>query len=269
MEHVHAIVTSLMGQPQSDVYHFRPLVAQPFVGRTGYVDGGNACIIQTPWYCVHFIRAALCVLEGVRFISVQRFAFFLVAKSAQAGSILTVYGAPSFFSVSASCTASCLDAGNVVRDLFEEALLQRADASFRFVVRDGLLPTVDVPCPVIALAKTSGLIPSSLATHPGMWSVEIAPGDYVVRLHAAAYTPCRAQGAPLFSELAFLSRDLVFPGYPSGLVLTDRFARVTNEEHDYLLCLFESASGPAWASIRAGIRLGNAHDVLDNVSTLK
>ena len=52
------------------------------------------------------------------------------------------------------------------------------------------------------------------------------------------------------SNLAFNSKDAVFPGYPYGLILVDRFARVSNEERDYFLTKMEIKAGKSWNSLK-------------------
>ncbi len=62
------------------------------------------------------------------------------------------------------------------------------------------------------------------------------------------------------------SRDPVFLGYPYGLIEADRFARVSNQEKEYLLMKFISTAGSDWKTIQSFTRSKDAHSVLDNIS---
>lgn len=57
--------------------------------------------------------------------------------------------------------------------------------------------------------------------------------------------------------------DASFPGYPYGLILADKFARVSTDEKSYLLMLFQARAGKQWAVIENHINATNAHGMLD------
>jgi len=69
----------------------------------------------------------------------------------------------------------------------------------------------------------------------------------------------------LLSLLKNNSNDPVFLGYPYGLVEADRFARVSNEEKEFLRTMIISKIGKDWSKIRKYINTLNAHDILDNI----
>lgn len=271
MEHITQIITALRT-------HFRELgessfhsfLSSSFSGLSGYCDGGNTCIINTPWYAVHFIRGAFCRMKGSSLHSMKKWEFFVLAERKGEGCVITTFGAPTFFYPSPHLDTSCALAGDNVRASFEEAIIfSLREDNFSFLIKDGLLNGMTAPYPLIGVAKTSDHVPFSL--HPGIWFCEQGENMFLVRLHAEAYTPFRIQlsgGMPqeVFGPLAFLSRDLVFPGYPLGLIYADRFARVAHEERDYISCLFEATAGEEWKQLRAGMRYKNAHSVLDAIS---
>ena len=62
------------------------------------------------------------------------------------------------------------------------------------------------------------------------------------------------------------SKDPVFLGYPYGLIEADKFARVSNQEKQYLLIRFMTKSGDNWKKISAYLNTVNAHSILDNLS---
>jgi hypothetical protein len=62
------------------------------------------------------------------------------------------------------------------------------------------------------------------------------------------------------------SNDAVFPGYPYGLILADKLARISNKERDYLLTMFQIKSGREWSKIKEHLNALDAHAILDNIS---
>ncbi len=251
-------------KPVKHIFHFFEPAA--FNGISGYIDGGNSCIIKTPWYCVHLVRGACCLLKGTVLSSFNRWEFFLVAKNSKHGSTLKTYGAPDFFQIPDKLDVSCADTGNKVRELFEKAIITWSkELCLEFMVVDGLHDCAQMPFPVIGLAKTTEQADMALLQQPGIWWTE--HNGTFCRLNANAHTILRYEGNnALLPQIAYLSRDLVFPGYPYGLIVVDRFARVSNEERDYLLYMFESMAGKEWLSIRDGMRLLNAHNILDSIA---
>lgn len=61
------------------------------------------------------------------------------------------------------------------------------------------------------------------------------------------------------------SNDAVFPGYPYGLILADKIARVSNEERDYLLTKIKAKFGENWKTIEKSLNVLNGHSVLDKI----
>ena len=69
----------------------------------------------------------------------------------------------------------------------------------------------------------------------------------------------------IVSELAENSRDLTFPGYPYGLILTDKLARVSERETGLIKARLTAAAGNKWNEIKAHLAAGNAHEILDSM----
>ena len=73
----------------------------------------------------------------------------------------------------------------------------------------------------------------------------------------------------LFKVLSMLkkqSNDLVFPGYPYGLIEADKFARISEREKEYLFTRFKAIIGQTWETIEKDLNSLNSHDKLDNIS---
>lgn len=69
----------------------------------------------------------------------------------------------------------------------------------------------------------------------------------------------------LLSLLSENASDPVFLGYPYGLVIADKLARVSNQEREYLLTMLMSSSGEKWKDIKKQCNSVNAHSILDNI----
>ena len=66
----------------------------------------------------------------------------------------------------------------------------------------------------------------------------------------------------VLSAFAETANDLTFPGYPYGFILVDRFARVSNNEAEYLKA---KAMVTQERKFQAGINAVNAHEILDRM----
>jgi hypothetical protein len=69
----------------------------------------------------------------------------------------------------------------------------------------------------------------------------------------------------MISILSKNSNDAVFPGYPYGLILADKLARISNKERDYLLTMFQTKAGKEWSKIKEHLNVLDAHDILDSI----
>ncbi len=68
------------------------------------------------------------------------------------------------------------------------------------------------------------------------------------------------------SLLAANSTDPVFLGYPYGMIDADRFARVSNEEAEYMKVKIVSKAGKQSSKILDSLKSVDAHSILDNIS---
>jgi len=69
----------------------------------------------------------------------------------------------------------------------------------------------------------------------------------------------------IFSNLAFISNDAVFLGYPYGLIEADKIARVSNREKEILRVEFAARAGKKWADFEEMEKSLNAHKILDSI----
>jgi len=140
---------------------------------------------------------------------------------------------------------------------------------------------------VIGLAKTSRLMTESgssamdaLKQHSpgGCWRYSATTKKetmttHFVRLHDQSKHVFRIE-VPSFclndidnilAQLKQNSTDPIFLGYPYGLIATDRFARVSNREQQYLKMALQSVAGQDYKELAQSLQAINAHEILDNV----
>ena len=67
------------------------------------------------------------------------------------------------------------------------------------------------------------------------------------------------------AELKENARELTFPGYPYGLILVDKLARVSEQETGYLKAKMFAAAGNKWSDLRKDLAALDAHEILDNM----
>jgi len=70
----------------------------------------------------------------------------------------------------------------------------------------------------------------------------------------------------ILSTIKNNSKDPVFLGYPYGLIEADQFARVTNNEKDYIKTMFLTKVGKDNKKIAHYLNTLNTHNILDSIS---
>ena len=135
---------------------------------------------------------------------------------------------------------------------------------------------------VSGLAKTSKImqegvcVASQLNRAAGMkeeWYYELEEGICMTRLNKSSAhvfefninIKQKKFTEDVLSSLAANSKDAVFPGYPYGLILVDKFARISNQEKEYWITRFKASAGEKWGKLKENVNVLNAHDILDNI----
>lgn len=98
-------------------------------------------------------------------------------------------------------------------------------------------------------------------------------GGFIVKLNKNSkylfefniFNKQRDKAEDVLSLLRAYSKDVVFPGYPYGLLLADKFARVSNSEKEYLLTIFQAKAGKSWDRIKRALNALNSHEILDRM----
>ncbi|MFH0701258.1 MAG: hypothetical protein V2A62_02365 [Candidatus Woesearchaeota archaeon] len=178
--------------------------------------------------------------------------------------------------------ASISKISNIARRFAELSLAAELQHKVDFVVLDGTLEKTftneekylsKLNEKVSALAKTSSLftvqgnspvILLNKLSSGGCWKYLIDGTSYFVKLNEHSKYVFRFEGNPeVLPNLIQNSTDALFLGYPYGLILTDKMARVSNEEKNSLKMNFLlKAENRAIAEYLSS---SNAHDILDSL----
>lgn len=128
---------------------------------------------------------------------------------------------------------------------------------------------------VSALAKTCSLFTTSgnspvvllqkISPYPGCWSFMLEEKSYFVKLHQKSKHVFRFEGNyNLLPSLLATSTDPLFLGYPYGLLLVDKMARVSEAERKSLrMNIMLRAENRELSQYLAA---ANAHEILDSLS---
>ncbi len=279
---------------------FAPLQAGS--GRTiTFIDGGQAEIISAGNFCLSFIRVFAQSFKDSQKTGSARNEFYLFTRARYLSEDLFYESIifPCFpldeklvdendllISSNDSSIRRGSEGGPVgavagmARRFAELKLAAKADSDF--IVLDGTLqpafPNEEkylsaLGKNVCALAKTSSLLTVSgnspavllnkLAALPG-WSYFVDGRTYFVKLNEKARHVFRFEGdKEILPFLAGHCHDALFPGYPYGLILADKLARVSNSEKSSLKMSFLLREENR--EIGDYLNSTNAHEILDTL----
>lgn len=255
-------------------------------GSVGFVDGGNAELIAAPNFSLHFIRLYGVVLEGSKRVSSTEKEVYCLVRLSDGKYEAVFFPERKGFVFNVSEFEDLSQVGSHVRRLLE--LEFAASVVSDVLVLDGSLYTKGpVEKELMQSLKSRNLVGFSKTTRDvtakgnsvvgflnriadfNGWYCEAGSYDDVVVYFANFASnyifKIETNCGPRFSELFMNSRDYVFPGYPYGLVLVDKFARVSNKEKEYLITMLKTKSGQNWKRIEQSVVSLNAHDILDNI----
>ncbi len=260
-----------------------------------YIDGGQAELISGGNLCLNLIRVSAQILQGTKRISSQKQEFYLLTTAVyKQGDIWyesKIFGdslvneEDLLICSNDSSLKSGQERGpigkvaNMARRFAELKLASEAKADY--VLLDGTLePTFKneekyLSPKVSALAKTCSLFTTCgnnpaillqrLSPNQGSWHYFVVEKTYFVKLHPRAKHLFRFEGSPeILSHLIESSSDPIFLGYPYGLILADKMARVSNNEKNSLkmnLLLRDENK-----EIASYLNSMNAHEILDSLS---
>jgi hypothetical protein len=207
---------SWQGVPLPPVYY--PLETRQ--GEAWFVDGGNAAIIEAPHFSLQKFRAVAVHYpdKTVR----KKEGFCLVTRTDDGWQLRG--------DVTGIVVGEIEDAVSRGRQQLEHDL---AKECLGLVVLDGDI----APEGCISLQKTITVLTknhfplSSVLSKPGPWHCRLG-SVHAVKLDSRARHVFLAHNASpeQLGVLSYYSSDTLFPGYPQGLVLADRLARISKEE---------------------------------------
>ncbi len=269
-------------------------------GKIAFIDGGNAEILKSPNFSLQVCRVAYVVFENGKRIDQQRHEFFVLVNVVDGKFVASTFGEDLKFSfdlndkhfktgLSQGTPSSVVSA---IRRFSELKLASKINADV--IVLDGSLqqtyPFEDQFLKelrnkeVVGFCKTSSLLTKSgnsvvalMNLHPGKFAYYpvafLLDDSYkasicFARLHEKSKYVFKLDfmkevNHKVLGLLSENSMDPVFLGYPYGLVLADKLARVTNEEADYYRTKFVSKIKND--DLLRYLNALNAHDVLDNI----
>lgn len=256
-----------------------------------FIDGGQAEIISAANFCLSFIRVTGLKIKGSNKLDLVKKEFYLLTTAKHSnddiyyeskifGDKLILEGDLLISSNDQSIRAGRERASiNKVADMarrFAELSLAK-EIETDFAILDGTLePTFKNEEKYLgdycALAKSSSLFTAS-GNSPtvllnklkeGCWSYLVRGNTYFVKLHQKSKHVFRFEGnKEILPYLIRNCNDALFLGYPYGLILVDKMARVSNEEKNSLKMRF--LLDQENKEIVEYLQTTNAHDILDNL----
>lgn len=269
--------------------------------RIVFIDGGNAELLKSSDFSLHFIRVySVCFVDNKQISSDKKECYCLITSFNDSG---IKYKARIFstgkeyvfdpFEFSKEKTEISA-VGGMIRRLMELEYAAKVDSDY--VVLDGSLyanfelekkavqEIIRRGVKTMGFSKTSrdftskgisviGFLQNISAALDYPWYCKAA--DYFgVGLYFAKFSrdsrhvfkiESNFDAAEVLGVLVRNSKDYVFPGYPYGLLVADRFARVSNKEKDYLFTMLKTKFGARWSKVENHLSALDAHDILDSV----
>ncbi|MDP3990604.1 MAG: hypothetical protein Q8Q01_05365 [archaeon] len=258
-----------------------------------FIDGGNAEILSSGNFCLSFIRIAAVTFPEK---SIEKHEFYLFTKAEWKNDDL--YYSSKIFPLTEklvdeedlyiSSNDNSIKTGNERASITKIASMARRFAEIKLaskystVLLDGILESTykneekylaQLTNLAGALAKSSSLFTTSgnspvvLLNKLGpenCWKYKINDKTSFVKLHSQAKHVFRFEGnEEILPSLINNSNDALFLGYPYGLILVDRIARVSNQEKKSLMMKF--LLNKENKEISEYLRTADAHSILDNL----
>ncbi len=241
-------------------------------GKTiAYIDGGQAEIINGGNFCLSFIRVVAVVFDyNVKREIRDEFYIFATKNTA------TIFPLGDRIIADFTVEEELTNIPNIARRCAELAMANKLEADYKLL--DGTLELrhdeekKHYSEGLSALAKSSSLFTAS-GNSPivilnklgpeGTWKYKLNTNTSFVKLHPNAKHLFRFEGKDCTSYLIENSKDALFLGYPYGLILADKLARISNEEKKSLQMKFLLNNKNK--EIMQYLSAQNAHEILDSL----
>lgn len=268
-------------------------------GDAVYIDGGNATLLVSGSLSVHYIRIASVLFEQGKRSKMTRRECYVVVRAAKKNHTIEYYAetypVTGTWQKSWSFTAQDKNGRRPIEAVAEiirriSELDEAIKAEAQLIVLDGTLEyrTAEEQQKIealankniVAVAKTStlltdeGTLYSALLAHHapnGTWQYyPVAKAPIHIRFCKFHELSTHIFRVDSFhdNELSTIvenSRDVLFPGYPYGLIMADRVARVSERETEMLRARLFARAGPA---IEQALRGSDAHTILDSTNLM-
>lgn len=261
-----------------------------------FIDGGNCTIIESPSICIQFLRIGCVILKDRKeILQKEYYVITQIHNSEKTQYIARVYENDKQIDekvvngIENGVKAPLSRAGELIRKLYEIKLAQQINASA--IIMDGTLEAKNdlekeeysklfqKDAIIIGFAKTNTMLTntghsvSNRLNKKGKWHYyPLFNSNDECRDAQIVFAKLNESSQHVFmidiygeqnivnaiELLSTHSNDLSFPGYPYGLILVDRIARVSDSEKEYLKAKYLEHNFISNSAI-------NAHQILDNM----
>ncbi len=226
-----------------------------------FVDGGNAAILHAPHFSLQQLRAVAIHMPSKQMHRAQAKA--LLVRKKDSWHIRFEDGTTTDF------VGEQEDAITFARKLLEHAVAKKALAENNGIV---VLDGDEAPPGCLALQKSittlsdNGYSLSSVLTTNGPWYATLGSVT-AVKLHARAWHVFLLHhgNSQHVAQLAHHSADSLFPGYPYGLILADKLARVSKEEAQALRTHAKAMLKDLTPIVAQAEAATDSHSILDSL----
>ncbi|MBR9692757.1 DNA double-strand break repair nuclease NurA [Candidatus Woesearchaeota archaeon] len=277
---------------------------EPQTLKACFVDGGNACVFDSPAARVEFIRVYGVIYDGKERKDTKKEEGNVLIRNDGKGNVIVKAYPPLELELSIPENHPELSFGkervslgtvaNIVRFILECRFLKELGKNCDLLVRDGpLVPNneyekkdlkelLDTKL-VAGLCKTNTLL-TKTGTSASASFFEQGPKEpwitpfkkendiyiSIVKLNERSEYAFRLdtveQSEKIAAALAVTAGDAAFPGYPYPLIEADRLGRVSNRELEALKTRFMAEAGEDWVRLKRLATGSDAHSVLDRLS---
>ncbi len=270
-----------------------------------FIDGGNAEIVKVPGLSLQLMRNACVVVMNNRVVSNERREFYVLVTATEKGVKAKIYGDGEVQEIEEKTDELAKFCDSIRRSSEIKLAIEMLNEADMIVLDGTLeakselekkhlnelrYETITRGKITAALAKTTTITTEKGTSFAGMlgrkkrgsWLynpvVDIKSdyhkaemffvklnekSSYVFRVEV--FKESKVEMDLVAAELKENARDLSFPGYPYGLVMADKLARVSNREVDILKTKMFAAAGSKWAGLDSEMAALNAHDMLDRM----
>ena len=251
-----------------------------------YIDGGQANVLTAANFCLSFLRIVGVVFKDNLKVKEYRKEFYLLVTVKENQFQTKLFGDKIIeeFSIDSkdtsirvgNDTASITSVVGIARRCAELSLAREIESDYK--VLDGTLEVKYAEekkyfsAGLSSLAKSSTLCTSSgnspvvLLNKLGpnaIWKYFLNQKTSFVKLNDNAKHVFRFEGVDCLPYLVENCKDALFLGYPYGLLLADKLARISNEEKNSLKMKFLLDTKNK--EIAEYLFTQNAHNILDNL----